>query len=218
MGWFSLFFYAKLCLILAGSHAKNALHVAGEVIGGVEIQLIGYIRNRQVFAFQQAGNFFGSEVLDEETGIMTARLDAAFREVIQSEGQVWLNFESLFFIVFPEDRYARISCYSKTHNLVYQRGNQRDSFWLNLVKRLIHSISQFWSDYSLVIWITLQRYIIFNKQPRKGKGFWKSQRLVFWFLPLILASYSSHSYHMTIVISAGHCFWKALSSGSVWQE
>ena len=82
MGWFSLFFYAKLCLILAGSHAKNALHVAGEVVGGVEIQLIGYIRNRQVFSFQQAGNFFGSEVLDEETGIMTARLDAAFREVI----------------------------------------------------------------------------------------------------------------------------------------
>ena len=79
---FFLFLYTKLCLILAGSHAKYALHVAGEVIGGVEIQLIGYIRNRQVFAFQQAGYFFGSEVLDEETGIMTAGLDAAFREVI----------------------------------------------------------------------------------------------------------------------------------------
>ena len=84
-------FYAKLCLILAGSHAKNALHVAGEVVGGVEIQLIGYIRNRQVFAFQQAGNFFGSEVLDEETGIMTARLDAAFREVIGCDIQACLG-------------------------------------------------------------------------------------------------------------------------------
>ena len=37
----------------------------------------------------------------------------------------WLNFESLFFIVFPDDRHARISCYSKTHNLMRWTSSRR---------------------------------------------------------------------------------------------
>ena len=52
-------------------------------------------------------------------------------------------------------------------------GQSEGQVWLNLVKRLINSISPFWFVSSLVIWITLQRYIIFNKQPRNGKSFWK---------------------------------------------
>ena len=44
----------------------------------------------------------------------------------------------------------------------HQRAITGTGFWLNLVKRLIHSISPFWFDSSRVIWIILQSYIIFN--------------------------------------------------------
>lgn len=64
--------------IFSWRHAQCTLHISGEVVGGIEIQLVGDVGNSQIITLQESGDFFGCEIIDVERGIVSGCLDAAF--------------------------------------------------------------------------------------------------------------------------------------------
>ena len=79
----SLCFQIKLCPILSWRHTQRALYISGEVVGGVEVQFVGDVGNRQIITFQQSGDFLGRKVIDVEGSIVACGLYAAFRQVMR---------------------------------------------------------------------------------------------------------------------------------------